>query len=259
MQVVYTLEPILTQMRIKFPLKNEIAQVTTDFQDLCGLPQVLGAIDGCLIPMLCPSGEWAHRYWCYKGFHAVLLLAVVDARGYFMYIKSGLPGCVGDAAAWGACALKEYLERGDFFPSDCIMQIGDVRVSPFLVGDSAFPLTHYMMKCYSGDPRQDTPSGKFNYSLIRTRRVVENAFGRLKMRFRALREARISDLELLPKLINLCCALHNIAQQRKDPFEEPWDESNNLAPADEQDEDVGGQHSRAASVIRDTLRDHVFT
>lgn len=227
------------------------------FENLCKLPQVVGAIDGCLIPIKRPIGPWGSSYYCYKGFYAILLLAIVDSEGYFRYTSSGLPGCVGDAAAWADCGMKRVIERGEFFNPDSVMEIGDLKVSPFLVGDSAFPLTHYMMKCYNGAPAEGTPNYRFNYSLIRTRRVVENAFGRLKARFRVLRLARISDKDFVPKIINVCCALHNIAQRSKDPFEGMWRRDDETE--DEELQWPGDGHNTAASAIRNALRDHVFS
>lgn len=262
MQVIRTLEPILVQKAILFPKGREARQVLVDFEELCGLPQCAGAIDGCLIPMRCPPGPWNFRYHCYKGFDAMLLLAVVDARGYFTYIRSGFPGCTGDASAWGDCPLKGKLETGTFFPPECARSIGGVVVAPFLVGDAAFPFRHYMMKCYNGNHEENTPEGCFNYALIRTRRVVENAFGRLKGRFRVLMAGRISDDNLAPKLINLCCALHNIAQRCNDPFEDSlFVEPEH--PAREYDMSDGAarvgrpSQAMAASVIRDAIRDYL--
>jgi hypothetical protein len=52
---------------------------------ICFKPQCAGAIDGCFIPIVRPEGEFAHKYWCYKGMDAIILLAVVDVRGLFTY------------------------------------------------------------------------------------------------------------------------------------------------------------------------------
>lgn len=264
MQVVFALERVLVPLSIRFPVGAEAKQVLIDFEELCGMPQCAGAIDGCLIPIKCPRGLYNWKYWCYKGFNAILLLAVVDARGIFTYIKTGFPGNAGDAAAWSTCALKPFVERGTFFPPDCVRQIGDVMVAPFIVGDSAFPFSRTMMKCYNGNPREGTPNGDFNYALIRTRRVVENAFGRLKMRWRVLKAGRVADVTLIPRLINLCCALHNICQRENDIYEESV-----FATDEESSEEVPEYMSdgaaargpaavtRAAGVIRDALRDHI--
>lgn len=263
LQVVYTLEPMLVEKAIQFPQGDEVSQVIEDFEELCQLPQCVGAVDGCLIPIKRPTGPWGFRYYCYKGFHALLLLAVVDARGYFTYIRSGYAGCVGDAAAWGGCALQSALQHDSFFPPECNRSFGNVVVAPFIVGDAAFPLAKHLMKCYNGNPREGTPNARFNYSLIRTRRVVENAFGRLKGRFRVLQSGRVNDVGFMPKLINFCCALHNMAQRHKDPFEESLfvSDFDPLGPPRPFRDDRAERRAatRAAGIIRDAIKDYLAT
>ena len=53
-------------------------------------------------------------------------------------------------------------------------------MKPFLVADAAFPLDSTCMKCYDDTGPMSSYKHSFNYSLIRTRRVVEQAFDRLK-------------------------------------------------------------------------------
>lgn len=64
-----------------------------------------------------PPVSFAEKYWCYKGGeHAIILLAVCDARGKFTYVNVGQLATVGDAAAFSRCALKESIENGDALP-----------------------------------------------------------------------------------------------------------------------------------------------
>lgn len=137
-------------------------------------------------------------------------------------------------------------------------------VGPFMVGDSAFPFTHTMMKCYNGNPQPGTPNGNFNYALIRTRRVVECAFGRLKMRWRVLKAGRVADVTLIPRLINFCCALHNMAQRENDIHEKSVfaTDADNPEEAHVYMSDGAAVRStatiaRVAGVVWDALRDHV--
>ena len=54
---------------VRFPVDGqEPEQVMIDFQDICRLPQCVGAIDGCLIPMQAPTGLYRERYVSYKNF-----------------------------------------------------------------------------------------------------------------------------------------------------------------------------------------------
>jgi len=70
-----------------------------------------------------------------------------------------------------ACTLSKDNFRGE--------------LKPFIVvADSAFPLSSTCMKCY--EVGQLAYRRSFNYSLIRMRRVVEQAFGRLKGRWKIM-------------------------------------------------------------------------
>jgi len=63
-------------------------------------------------------------------------------------------------------------------------------MKPYICADSAFALSPSVMKCYENvNPNRE----QFNYALIRTRRVVECSFGRLKKRFPILKHSRLPN------------------------------------------------------------------
>ena len=214
-----------------------------------------GAIDGCFIPMRKPAGEFGFRYWCYKNFCSIILLGCVDARGVFIYVDVGSPGSVGDAAAFHACPLKEKLVSGFALPASLGRIIEGVSVQPYIIGDAAFPLLPYLLKGFEGDPARDTKEYAFNYSLIRCRRVVESAYGRLKGRWWVLRKGNMTDPNFLSAVTLVCCALHNICEQRGVLFDDSTreEEAEATASAAVTSTDAG---SRA---IRDALAKHVVT
>ena len=63
---------------------------------------------------------------------------------------------------------------------------------------------------------------KFNYQLSRSRVVVENAFGRLKGRWRTLMKRNDNDIKYVPTLVVACCILHNICEMHGDQCEDDW-------------------------------------
>ncbi|XP_046552715.1 uncharacterized protein LOC124262274 [Haliotis rubra] len=70
----------------------------------------------------------------------------------------------------------------------------------FIIGDDAFPLRPWMMKSFS--MRQMDPDQQiFNCRLSRARRVVENTFGILAMRFRK-------------QISQACVTLHSMLRTR---------------------------------------------
>lgn len=104
--------------------------IMSDFHELCGMPRVLGAVDGTLIPIKGPNRD-EHLYVCRKGFHAMNIQAVTDAKLIFRDAVIQYPGSTHDAYIWRHCALADRLQEGEF---------GDV----WLLGDSGYMPLIYM-------------------------------------------------------------------------------------------------------------------
>ena len=63
---------------IKFPTRDEdIQNIKRIFFTIAALPNVIGAIDGTLIPIIAPKDNEAD-FVCRKGFHAIKVQAVAD-------------------------------------------------------------------------------------------------------------------------------------------------------------------------------------
>ncbi|XP_042629302.1 protein ANTAGONIST OF LIKE HETEROCHROMATIN PROTEIN 1-like [Cyprinus carpio] len=61
-----------------------------------GLPQCIGAIDGSHIPIIAPQ-DYHCDYFNRKGWHSIILQGVVDGKGLFWNVFTGLPGSLHDA------------------------------------------------------------------------------------------------------------------------------------------------------------------
>ena len=222
-EVVPVMDRCFSHKTIVFPVGEELDLVMKDFERLMGLEQCGGAIDGTFVEIKKPSGEFGFRYWCYRGMVAMLVLATVDARGIFTYVHAGTAGCVGDAGVFGQTLLKTKIERGEWLPHAAGKDVSGVFVRPYLVADAAFAFSTTMMKGFNGHPAEGTLEHAYNYAHIRTRRVVENAFGVLKARFPVLGgKCNLNDVEFMRDVTVLCCALHNMCARHKDPWEPHW-------------------------------------
>ena len=86
--------------------------------------------------------------------------------------------------------------------------------------------------------------------------VVENAFGRLKGRWRILRKTCENDLSLVPTIVMACVILHNICENR---FEN-YDQNLNVPNDQERQQPIRIPYNRAGSAeahnIRNALRDY---
>ncbi|XP_052261620.1 putative nuclease HARBI1 isoform X1 [Dreissena polymorpha] len=70
---------------ITFPTSlHDLAATKQKFHRVAGIPNVIGAVDGTLIPIQAPS-ENPQTYVCRKGYHAVNIQAVVDSSLKFVY------------------------------------------------------------------------------------------------------------------------------------------------------------------------------
>lgn len=81
---------------IKFPQGEELEQVINNYEKKWGMPMCAGAIDGTHIPILAP--EESHLvYVNRKGYHSIIMQAVVDSNYLFRDVVIGWPGSVHDA------------------------------------------------------------------------------------------------------------------------------------------------------------------
>ena len=113
------------------------------------IPHAMGALDGKHIPIRCPQGEGS-LYHNYKGFHSIVILALVDGDCKFLWVKVGAAGSSSDAQIFKHSDLQHKIEDGSIgFPKRESMRIGGPKVNFFILGDDAFPLKLWLMKPYS--------------------------------------------------------------------------------------------------------------
>ena len=78
------------------------------------------------------------------------------------------------------------------------------------------------MKPYSDRGNLSEEECRFNFSLSRSRVVVENAFGRLKGRFQCLAKRIDTTVEHTVNIVTMCCMLHNFCILSNQEFLEEW-------------------------------------
>lgn len=105
---------------------------------------------------------------------------------------------------------------------DLKKNISEVDVPVHIIGDSAFRLSEKIMKPYPFQVSQSYQQKCFNYSLSKSRRVVENAFGHLKARFRRIGKGVDNAIRNANAIILSCCVLHNFLNENNDKINENW-------------------------------------
>ncbi|XP_077523192.1 uncharacterized protein LOC144134077 [Amblyomma americanum] len=193
---------VLESRFVRYPRRHELEEHVRQFVAVTGFPQGVGALDGCHIEVSPPKKQ-AADYYNYKGWYSVILLEVVDYSYKFIYTKVGTPGKNHDSDVFLKLRLPKVL-------SSDLFQLGKrtfngVSVCPVIIADQAFPLQTYVMKPFPQPGPAGSPSQVFNYHLSSARRVVENAFGRLKARFRILLKGTENKLVNVRLIIHACC------------------------------------------------------
>ena len=104
---------------------------------------------------------------------------MVDHNGLFRDLCIGWPGNVHDASVFSDSMLYSKITNGELLQGrELTVRGGTIPV--FLIGDSAYPLSSWLIKPFAFSPSLPEQHKNFNYRISRGRVVVEMAFGRLK-------------------------------------------------------------------------------
>ena len=96
------------------------------------------------------------------------------------------------------------------------------EIPPLLVADSAYPLLPWLLKQFAYHASLTQDQKHFNYRLSRARIVSENAFGRLKARWRRLLKQNDMEVTRVANVVVACCILHNLCEIHGEEFDNDW-------------------------------------
>ena len=142
----------------------------------------------------------------------MVLQGTTDHRGRFINVEVGWSGKNHDAYIFTNSALCEMMDAEAFVPNHPTIRMSSQQIPPLILGDCAYLLCPWLMRPYGGatTPQQ----AHFNRCHTRARIVVEQAFGRLKGRWRAIGARLEMAEENVPSIVSACCILHNICESR---------------------------------------------
>ena len=238
------------------PQNSSMREVVDGFQNRWGFPQTAGAIDGSHIPIKRPL-ESAADYYNRKSFYSILMQAFVDFRGIFLDVNIGWPGKVHDARVFANSSLYMKAIAGNLLPH-WPKVIGGVEVPLVILGDPAYPLKTWLMKPYLDHPGITAKEKLFNYRQSRARMVVENAFGRLKGRWRCLLKQLDMKVDNATNVVASCVVLHNICELYGDNCRDEWvveTETTRSSAGTNANPSSSTTPSSTATSIRDAIRD----
>ncbi|EYC35513.1 hypothetical protein Y032_1038g3467 [Ancylostoma ceylanicum] len=176
------------------------ADRASEFSRKCGLSNVVGAVNGCLIKIQQPS-MFGWQYYSRKACTVINMISIVDARGRFLPINCEYPGSCHDPSIWRRSETCRIFESGQAVPGF------------LLIGDAGFANSVSIMTPYRRRAaQQDVRKAHFNEELTEGRVVVEQAFGALKRRFGILEyTARIEPPKVQQIILAACVILYNTA------------------------------------------------
>lgn len=197
---------------------EEMKMIAKQFQNKWQFPNCLGSVDGKHVKIVPPPGAGSH-FFNYKGFHSIVLMAIVDADYQFIYVDVGINGRVSDGGVLKKTEFYKRLNEGalNIPPPEKTTQDSDPL--PFVyIGDEAFALRPDFLKPYPQRKLSDHDKRIYNYRVCRARRIVENAFGILAARFQIFHSAiNFQSVEDISFVVLACCTLHNyLCKSRRD-------------------------------------------
>ena len=194
-------------------LSEDWLLVESVFRQRWNFPHALGALDGRHIPIRCPQGG-GNLFCNCKGFHSIVLLALMDGDSKFLWVDLGAAGSTSDAEIFKHTNLRHKIEDGSIgFPDSDSLGIGGPKVNFFLLENDAFPHMLWLMRPYSSHS-MDLKEMIFNYRIRRGRTVVENAFRILTSRFRIFQSPLQQKPRVVNRIVMACLVLHNLLRIR---------------------------------------------
>ena len=162
----------------------------------------------------CSAPDYSSRYQQ----HDFIIQAIVDGKKIFMDFSCGYPGSMHDARVLRRSTIFQRAEHGNILTQPTV-HVNVHDIGPYLLGDSAYPLSPWLMKPYpegTRDPREIA----FNKELSSARVKVECAFGVLKSRWRILLKRFDSGISFAVRNAVACAVLHNICIRSGDEWED---------------------------------------
>ena len=238
---------------IKFPVtEQEVLQSIRLFTNKSPFPQVVGAIDGSHIALKTVPVNERIEYFNRKQYYSIVIQGVADASFKFLDVSTGYPGSIHDARILRLSKLQREIDQGTWLNTPS-KRIGGSEVGPLLVGDSAYPLSVWLMKPFKQTPTLTESQLRFNRALSQARVVIEQAFGILKGRWRCLYKLLEEKTSRVPTTIMACCVLHNICIDVGDPSAiDPVEDDNEMDQSS-----FNGDEQLSARSIRDDIMDHL--
>lgn len=116
----------------------------------------------------------------------------MDSKKLFWNVVCNAPGGTHDSTVFKGSSIYGEMKSCTVLDRP-LMFVSNVQIRPYLVGDSAYKPTSFLLKAFKSKVGQDlAKKNAFDKQIAKGRIKVENAFGILKNRWRILRDLNVT-------------------------------------------------------------------
>lgn len=198
------------------PTKEIWEKSAEGFKNVWQFPNCIGAIDGKHVTIKCPKNTGSNHF-CYLNKFSIVLMAIVGPEYQFICVDIGGYGKNSDGGIFEASNMGRRFENGTMnVPKEKNLP-GKSEPCPYvLIGDEAFALKPFLMRPFPyRQSRTHHRKEKYNTSLCKARRVVENAFGMLAQKWRIYHRPIEVNVDTTISIVKTTCILHNFLRTKK--------------------------------------------
>uniref|UniRef100_F6HN91 DDE Tnp4 domain-containing protein n=2 Tax=Vitis vinifera TaxID=29760 RepID=F6HN91_VITVI len=195
----------------------DMEETKSSFEKIRGLPNCCGAVDTTHISMSLSTMGTSNKVWIdHQKKHSMILQAIVDPEMRFRDVITGWPGSLSESCVLQNSGFFKLSEEGKRLNGKMIELSEGTYLREYIVGDAGFPLLPWLLTPYQGKGLSDFQS-EFNKRHFATRMVARRALARLKEMWRIIQGVMWRpDTNKLPRIILVCCLLHNIVIDLED-------------------------------------------
>lgn len=145
--IVDVLQPIY----LRLPTTEEWKNICTGFWENWNFPNCVGVFDGKHVEIQAPPNSGS-LFFNYKKTFSIVLMAACDYKYMFTLVDIGSYGGNSDGGIFTSSDIYSALEEGTLNLPEGIANLpeSNIQLPCFFVGDSGFPISHFMMRPYSG-------------------------------------------------------------------------------------------------------------
>ncbi|KAJ8477852.1 hypothetical protein OPV22_021579 [Ensete ventricosum] len=202
---------------LKWPTTQEMEDIKCKFEKIRGFPNCCGVIDTTHIMMCLSSADTSNVVWVdHEKKHSMLLQAIVDHEMRFRDVVTGWPGSMNELSVLHSSGFFKMCEKGTRLDGEEMELPEGFQVREYIIGDSGFPLLPWLLTPYQGKDLSVAKT-EFNKRLSATLAVAQSALAKLKDMWKIIGgEMWRPDKHRLPRIILVCCLLHNIVIDLED-------------------------------------------